>query len=313
MADSVAGTAPGEHAAVDDAPVGPDIGLVGVALAAGEGRRLRPLTDRCPKPLCPVGNVALIDLALRRLSAVTGALAVNLHHGRAALEDHLDRWAARQAVAPSLHRSIEEPEALGTAGALGQLRSWIDGRPALVVNADSWTDADLAAFVADWDGERVRLLVTPDLSGRSGDPAGGSGRVEFGPRMGLVASLLPWAEVAALRAAPSGLYEAMWVAAHAAGRLETVGHVGRFVDCGTPADYLRANLEAVADAGASIVDAGAILLDSARVADSVVAEGAVVAGTVERCVLWPGAEVDAGEVLVRAVRAPGLTISVEGG
>ncbi len=276
-----------------------------MALAAGEGRRLRPLTDRLPKPLCPVGNVALLDLALGRLSAVTDALAVNLHHGRVAMEDHLDRWTDRRPTGPSVHRSIEEPEALGTAGALGQLRGWIDGRSALVVNADAWADADLAPLVADWDGERVRLLVTPD-------PSDASGEVRFGPRMGLVASLLPWADLVDLRAEPSGLYEVMWVAAHGAGRLETVGHAGRFVDCGTPGDYLRANLEAVADSGGSIVDPDAEVADGGEVIDSVIAKAAVVAGTVQRCVLWPGAEVAPGEVLVGAVRAPGLTVSVEG-
>ena len=65
MADSVAGTAAGEHAATPD--------LVGVVLAAGEGRRLRPLTDLRPKPLCPVGNRALLDLALERVRPVVGA------------------------------------------------------------------------------------------------------------------------------------------------------------------------------------------------------------------------------------------------
>src|SRR6188508_754067 len=93
MADSVAGTAPREHAAVGDPPeaLSPDLSgeLVGVALAAGEGRRLRPLTDHRPKPLCPVGNVALLDQALDRLSAATDALAVNLHHERPAMDEHL--------------------------------------------------------------------------------------------------------------------------------------------------------------------------------------------------------------------------------
>ncbi len=277
-----------------------------MALAAGEGRRLRPLTDLRPKPLCPVGNEPLLDRALERLSAVTDALAVNLHHGWAAIEDHLDVRADRWPGRPDVHRSREEPVALGTAGALAHLRPWIAGRPALVVNADSWTDADLADFVAGWDGERVRLLVTPDPSDRSG-PA------EFGPRMGLVASLLPWDEVAALQSEPSGLYEVMWAPAHEAGRLDTVEHLGRFVDCGTPSDYLRANLEAAAAVGGSIVDAGATCIAGSEVIDSVVGAGAVVAGRVVRSVLWPGAEVGADEELVGAVRAAELTVSVEGG
>jgi NDP-sugar pyrophosphorylase family protein len=289
MADSVAGTTGNGRAG------GPDrVDLVGVVLAAGAGTRLRPLTDLLPKPLCPVGNRALVDLALDRLAPVVGARAVNLHHGRAALEAHLD---ARPDGA-SIHRSVEEPVALGTAGALGRLRGWIDGRDALVVNGDSWTDADLSDVVRGWDRERVRLLVTG---------------AEFGPRMGLVASLLPWADVRALAPEPSGLYEVMWTAAHRAGRLETVEHRGRFVDCGTPGDYLRANLEAAAlatgSAGGSIVADDAQVAEGATVVASVIGSRAVVAGSVERSVVWPGAEVTADEHLVGVVRAPGLTVT----
>src|SRR5687767_16032024 len=94
-------------------------GVAGVVLAAGRGTRLRPLTGLRPKALCPVGNVPLVDLALERVRPAVTAVAVNLHHGRDALDAHL---------AGDVHRSVEEDEPLGTAGALGQLRGWIDGR-----------------------------------------------------------------------------------------------------------------------------------------------------------------------------------------
>ena len=42
--------------------------VAGVVLAAGHGRRLRPLTRSAPKALCPVGNVPLVDLAMERLA-----------------------------------------------------------------------------------------------------------------------------------------------------------------------------------------------------------------------------------------------------
>ena len=124
-----------------------------VVLAAGAGTRLRPLTDILPKALCPVGNVALVDLAIDRVRPLTGRIAVNVHHKRALLEAHLDG---------RVHVSVEEPEALGTAGAVGKLRDWIDGRPAVVVNADAWHRFDLTSLVEGWDGERVRLLVVED-------------------------------------------------------------------------------------------------------------------------------------------------------
>src|SRR3954452_209622 len=118
--------------------------LAAVVLAAGAGTRLRPLTRLRPKALCPVDNVPLVDLALGWARNVTSAVAVNVHHGRAAMESHL---------AGRVHLSVEEPEALGTAGGIGNLRTWIDGRAALILNADAWNDADMQAFVAGWDGE----------------------------------------------------------------------------------------------------------------------------------------------------------------
>ena len=87
-------------------------------LGAGAGTRLRPLTNLRPKVLCPVGGVPLIDGVIARVAAVTPAVAVNVHHGRDQLEAHLDG---------RVHLSFEDDEALGTAGAVAHLRSWLDG------------------------------------------------------------------------------------------------------------------------------------------------------------------------------------------
>lgn len=246
-------------------------GLAGVVLAAGAGTRLRPLTALRPKALCPVGSDLLVDLAIARVAAVAGtgadAVAVNVHHGREALEAHLDG---------RVHVSVEEPHALGTAGAVGQLRPWIDGRDLVVVNADAWTTAPLHSLVDGWGGDRIRVLVAGDA--------------DVGPRMRVAGAVLPWADVRALAAEPSGLWEASWRPAAADGRVEAVAVEARtpFVDCGTPAAYLAANL---ADSGGA----------------PVIGEGAVVEGTVERSVVWPGATVRRGEHLVDAIRADDRT------
>lgn len=87
--------------------------LVGVVLAAGEGRRLRPLTSLRPKPLCPVANRALVDWALDRLAPHVTRLAVNAHHLAGQLDAHL--------AGTGVHVSHEE-HLLGSAGALGRLR-----------------------------------------------------------------------------------------------------------------------------------------------------------------------------------------------
>jgi NDP-sugar pyrophosphorylase family protein len=62
-----------------------------------------------------------------------------------------------------------------------------------------------------------------------------------------------------------------------------VRHDGPFVDCGTPAEYLEANL-------------------TASGGESVVGEGAEIGGSIDRCVVWSGAVVWPGEALTRAIR-----------
>lgn len=242
--------------------------LAGVVLAAGLGTRLRPLTLLRPKALCPVDNVPLVDLALSRVRSAVDDIAVNIHHGREALDAHLD---------PAVHRSFEGAP-LGTAGALGHLRGWLDRRSALVVNVDAWCPGSLVSFVAGWDGERIRLLLAGDD--------------DLHTTSGVVAALMPWSEIAALPDEPAGLYERSWRPAQLDDRLDIVRHDGPFVDCGTPSQYLAANL-------------------AASGGENVVGEGAVVKGTIERCVVWPGCRVAAREHLVDTIRADqGVTILV---
>lgn len=242
--------------------------LAGVVLAAGHGTRLRPLSDLRPKALCPVDGIPLVDHAARRLEPFVGAgpehLAVNANHHLAQLRAHLGERA---------HLSEEVGIPLGTAGALGHLRDWLDGRDVLVTNADSWLRGDLTPLVRGWDGERCRLLTV-----QTGAPS------DFGTQRYVGAALLPWVMVRHLRAEETGLYEVLWRAQDEAGRLELVDFVGVAIDAGTPRDYLAANLDA----------------SGGR---SVVGEGAVVEGTLERCVVWDGAWVGPEEHLVDAVRA----------
>lgn len=238
-------------------------GLAGVVLAAGEGKRLRPLTALRPKPLCPVANRALLDLALDAVTPLVEDVSVNAHHLADQVLAHLSGRDVHVAV---------EPVLLGTAGALGNLRERIAGRPVLVANGDAWRPGSLDALLAGWDGERVRLLTVHD-------PARG----DFGALRHCGAALLPWFHVARLPAEPGGLYELMWREEHRAGRLDLVQHDGAFLDCGTPADYLRANL-------------------AASGGTSVIGEGARVDGELVRSVVWPGGVVRAGERLVDAIR-----------
>ena len=249
--------------------------IAGVVLGAGAGTRLAPLTTLKPKALCPVDNRALVDWAIDRLTPYCSQVAVNIHHHEQQMVQHLE--------GRGVHLSIERPVALGTAGALGRLRDWIDGRPVLLTNADAWEpdSAALAALLRAWDGKRVflRCVASPSIG-------------DFGGLTYVGTALLPWWSVEELRPQPAGLYEVSWKRLHEAGRLElvTLDEVGP-VDCGSPATYLGANLRA----------SGGV---------SVVAPDAEVHGEVVRSVVWPGSRVERGERLEDAIRAQQFTIQV---
>ncbi|WP_405105984.1 NTP transferase domain-containing protein [Micromonospora sp. NBC_01405] len=276
---------------------GPEI--CAVVLAAGEGTRLRPLTERLPKALCPVGNTPLLDRALARLAGLglsgPARVAVNACY----LGDQVVAHVGGRA-----HLSVEPGDPLGTAGGVANLRDWIAGRGVLVGNADAYLadpaaapGPDVAALLAGWDGETVRLLGLP-----ADDPAA-PGTFDGHRFVGF--SLLPWRLVRGLPVEPGDLVRAVWRPAEAAGALTVVPYRGTFYDTGTPADYLAANLHAAG--GGNLVDPSATVTGRCR--ESVVGAGATVRGEVTRSVLWPGAEVAAGERLTGVVRAPGgLTV-----
>jgi NDP-sugar pyrophosphorylase family protein len=239
--------------------------VAGVVLAAGTGTRLRPLTRLLPKVLCPLGDRPLLDHALDRFDGVTGSVAINVHAGRELVEAHMAE------LADGVHLSFEHDRLLGTAGALGHLRDWIDGRPVLVVNGDTWCPQPVEVLVDGWDGECIRVLV--------------AGTGDFGPGVPVAGSLLPWNVVAGIPAERRGLTP-IWLRAADQGRLEALPLDDRvpWADCGTPARYLAANLQWSGG-------------------KSVVGGGAEVEGTIERCVVWPGAKVRHSEYLVDAIRA----------
>ncbi|MDQ1748003.1 MAG: N-acetyl-alpha-D-muramate 1-phosphate uridylyltransferase [Frankiaceae bacterium] len=197
--------------------------LAALVLAAGRGERLRPLTDHTPKPLLDVGGTTLLDAALARVAAVVSLtprdVAVNAH------------WLADQivaAVGDRAHVSVEEPDALGTAGAVGALHDWLAGRDVLIANGDAWFSGpvDVRRFVGEWDRTRPRLLVVADAE-----------RPDFEQRWRFAGlSLLPGAVAAALEPVPSGLYEVVWSRTP----VELVPTDVEAIDCGTPEDLARA-------------------------------------------------------------------------
>ena len=119
-------------------------------LAAGEGRRMRPLTERVPKALAPAAGRPLIEWQLRRLrGAGIREVVVNLAHLGEQIAAHCgdgSRWGMR------LRYSREAP-ALETGGGVCKALGLLGEAPFIVLNADSWSDYPLRRLAETRLGE----------------------------------------------------------------------------------------------------------------------------------------------------------------
>jgi N-acetyl-alpha-D-muramate 1-phosphate uridylyltransferase len=115
-----------------------------IILAAGRGERMRPLTDRIPKPLLPVAGKPLIEWQIERLAAAGfDDIVVNHSHLGAMLETALGdgrRFGVRLRYSP-------EPVALETAGGVAQALPLLDDSPFALVSGDLHTAFDYATLL----------------------------------------------------------------------------------------------------------------------------------------------------------------------
>lgn len=124
-------------------------------LAAGRGERLRPLTDRTPKPLVPVAGKPLLAWHLERLAAAgCREVVANVSHLGEQIVDYLDQARFDLRVAVS-----REAEPLETAGGIAQALPLLGGDPFLLVNGDIYCEIDFRALLSRSLGEHLAHLV----------------------------------------------------------------------------------------------------------------------------------------------------------
>lgn len=127
-------------------------------LAAGLGRRLRPITDTTPKALVEVGGVPMLERIARRLVAAgADRLIVNVHHHAGAVETFL-----READLGAEAVVSREPEApLGTGGGVKRAAPLFRrDAPFVVHNVDILTDVEISTVYADHlAGDAIATLV----------------------------------------------------------------------------------------------------------------------------------------------------------
>ncbi|RCV87673.1 N-acetylmuramate alpha-1-phosphate uridylyltransferase MurU [Billgrantia montanilacus] len=203
-------------------------------LAAGLGTRMRPLTDRCPKPLLPVASKPLLVHHLERLAAAgIRDVVINVSY-RA--EQIIEALGDGSAFGVAIAWSREETP-LETGGGILRALPLLGESPFLLVNGDIWCDFDPASLPPlDDDLAHLVLVDNPDHHPRGDFHLTPTGRVlELGePRLTFAGiSLLDPALVAdqapgAFPLAPL-LREAI-----SAGHIGGSHHRGAWVDVGTP-------------------------------------------------------------------------------
>jgi NDP-sugar pyrophosphorylase family protein len=314
-------------------------GLRAVVLAAGRGERLRPLTDRLPKPLLPVAGRSVLEHTLAELAGVgCREVAINLWHRGEDIRRHLgERWGGLTLT------YSREPSLLGTLGAFGPLAGFVAAAdPLLVINGDSLCPWPLRRLLREQaaSGAAATLLlarhadprrygggVAVDATGRilglRGEVPAGRGveahrRVFAGAHV-LSPALVAWALGRGLATRPfraadfvGDLYEPLlaggWSASGSGGReatgaprpeLASVTMGQRWHDLGTPERYLEGVLDWVQGNRLGRVGAASWIAERTQVAP---------AARVEQAAIEAGVEVAPNAYVGRAVLLAGARV-----
>jgi N-acetyl-alpha-D-muramate 1-phosphate uridylyltransferase len=219
-----------------------------MVMAAGLGKRMRPLTATRPKPLVQVGGETLLDHVLAHLArAGIERAVVNVHYLADALEAHLRRKSHGLDIAVSDERGL----LLETGGGLIHALPLIDADPFFCVNTDNiWIDGPtnaLKAMAERWDGEKMDVLMLLVPLARAHHHAGrGDFHMDALGRLsrrkpGRVAPFV-WTGIQLLSRGliadpPQAKFSTniFWDRAIAKGRALGLVHQGQWFDVGTPA------------------------------------------------------------------------------
>ena len=218
-----------------------------MVMAAGLGKRMRPLTATRPKPLIEVAGKALLDHVLDRLRAAgVRKVVVNVHYLADALEAHLKGRAKGLEVVISDERAL----LMETGGGLVRAAPLIDCDPFLAVNSDNlWVDgpADTLKLLAShWDDARMDALLLLVPLARAGNHRGmgdfhmdRTGRLRRRRQSHVAPFVFTGVQMLSkrlLRDAPDGPFSTniLWDRAIEEGRCFGAVHQGLWFDVGTP-------------------------------------------------------------------------------
>lgn len=203
-------------------------------LAAGRGERMRPLTDRLPKPLLSVAGRPLIEHHLRKLAAAGyQEVVINLAWLGEKIEASLGRGAA---FGVRIRYSYEPPGALETGGGILHALPLLGAEPFLVINSDIWTDCPLTPLQQPPAGLAHLVLVDNPAHHPQGDfrLCGDRVRANGEPRLTFAGIGVYRPEL--FHGCPPGSFPlaSLLRAAMSRDRVSGVHYRGRWLDVGTP-------------------------------------------------------------------------------
>jgi MurNAc alpha-1-phosphate uridylyltransferase len=226
-----------------------------MVLAAGFGKRLRPLTDHIPKPLLKLGDQTMLDHALEHLAAagITKAV-VNTHYLAEQIAQHVKMHPHGLSIQIS-----NEKEVLETGGGVKHAVPLLNTEIFLTANSDvMWRDLPghipaIARMLTAWDPNKMdTLLLLADRNRAIGFD--GPGDYFIAPN-----GLLTWrhdkpaapyvfagvtiakANEFAAYSEPQFSQKKIWDLHEAQGRLYGIVHTGDWYHCSTPADFAEVN------------------------------------------------------------------------
>ena len=300
-------------------------------LAAGFGTRLWPLTVDRTKPAIPVlGRPLIGHVAAYLAGAGIKEVLVNLHH-----EGESVRRALGNGSDFGVELTyVEEPEILGTSGALDNARPLLEDSPFVVINGKIITDIDLKAAIEAHKREDAlaTLVLLPNVkrerfsevltagnlvTGFGGMPAATSDSDSESPLMFTGIQILSPRVFSYI---PRGRFSHsttdVYPQAIAAGE-RIIGHVasGSWYELSTIPRYLEISLHLMREQQQKVyVGQGSRIIPSAEVENSILWENVVVGdgARIDRCVIADGVNIPSGEMIsnaavVRADVVSGIT------
>ena len=152
---------------------------IAMVLAAGLGKRMRPITDTIPKPLVPVAGRTLLDWGLDSLAGAGVVKAVvNVHYFPEQIAAHV---ALRKA--PKVVISDESGGLLDSAGGIVKALSELGTEPFYIINADTfWIDRgppNLSRLALAWDPAKMDILL---MLADPNSATGHTGSTDFPPQ-----------------------------------------------------------------------------------------------------------------------------------